>query len=143
MEWGWFEKLPNWVKGTIGFFTAVITFIVLFLDNVYLSITILVIFVLIYGFIFSIYVFYGQKKSDFRAGTTVNRFPEKYRMWAHSSMIIIPLIAIFLIATEKTRTFASVAFNGTVTPSITATSIPTETLDLTKTLLATLEPIQT
>ena len=57
----WIRDLPNWVKGTIGLATLIITFAVLFRDNPYLSITVSVTLILVSVFCFSLYLVLNKK----------------------------------------------------------------------------------
>jgi HEAT repeat protein len=119
----WVKQLPTWVKGTIAFFTTVIGFIVLFLNNLYLSITVSIATVLIAAFTFCAYVAFSKKQSEFLSGRSVYRFPQ-YRRFAMAGLLIVPLISATLIAVEKTRTIAVIAFVGTATPVWTITPPP-------------------
>ena len=80
----WFEKLPTAAKAAIGILTGVIGFAALALQNVYLSVTVSVTFLLIVVLWFSIYVAISKKSIEVTRLKYESRprFSDKYRRLA-------------------------------------------------------------
>jgi hypothetical protein len=121
----WIKKLPNWIKGTIGLLTLIITFTVMFFSNIYISVTVTIVTILVTGFCCSLYFAFSKKKSEVWDGYSY-RYP-RYRHWALVALVFIPSLAIALTLLEPSRRFINIGFTGTPTPSPTSTHIATKT----------------
>ena len=116
----WIKQLPNWIKGAIGFITIVITFILFFLENVNLGITVTVWVTLIAAFCGGVYVNRSKKRSDVWQGYTW-RFPDRHRHWALAITILVLVFAIALFINPHSRDFFVTAI---VRPAATPTPTP-------------------
>lgn len=78
----WVRKLPDWTKGAIGLVTLIISFIILFQSNLYLSVTVSVALILVAAFCLSVYLAFSKKESGIVGveGRRIYRF--RHRRWA-------------------------------------------------------------
>ncbi|MCB9100465.1 MAG: tetratricopeptide repeat protein [Anaerolineales bacterium] len=133
------KKLPSAAKTAIGVVTLVLTFVFLVLQNVYLSVTVVIVLTLLSALVLSIYVAFSRKESPIQPERYIYRF-SRYRPLAFTGIIIIPLLIIILIAYKPTRSFGTIAFVGTATVTPTATPLPTVTSTSTNTPTPTVSP---
>ena len=115
----WFDKLsslPAWIKGSIALATALIGFIILFRENIYLSITVTVLLLLGTLFLGSIYVAKARNDPLIPEAEGVYRY-NRLRPWAIILAIATPIIALVLLALQPSRSFVQVAMFGTPTPA--------------------------
>ncbi len=120
----WITKLPNWIKGVIGLITLIITFIVLFLQNIHLSVTVTVAIAVIAAFFSSLYVAISRKRSEVWEGHTF-RFPNRQRHLALAILILVPILVALLLINRPSRSFVITAFVGTATPTAQTVALVT------------------
>jgi hypothetical protein len=120
----WIKQLPNWIKGAIGFITLVITFLLLYLENVNLASTVTVWVTLIAAFCGGVYVNRSKKRSDVWQGYTW-RFPDRHRNWALAVAILVLVFAIALLINPHSRNYFGSAIVGMPTPTPVPTPTPT------------------
>jgi len=115
----WIEyilKWPSWIKGSIGLVTLIIGFVILFRNNLYLSITISIAVTLLTVFCYTIYLAFSKKESTILGAGRVYRFP-RYRNIALIVMAIILVLVVILLANSSSQAFVFVTFVGTPTPN--------------------------
>lgn len=124
---GWIElivKLPNWVKGTIGFITLVVGFIIGIRNNFQLTIFVVAALFLLTLLALSVYVLFARTKPLLPGGRGVNKY-EKYRSFGKVGIFVIPIVMAFFIMYLPSQSFIMQAIFGTPTPTPTATPQPT------------------
>ena len=118
------KKAPDWVKAAVGLVTLIIGFIALFQENPYLSITVSVAVAFVAAFCLCLYVAFAKTPPLIKGGKGVYRF-ENYRSWALVGVFLVPIVFVLLLAGESSRSFVTIAFVGTVTPTPSPTVTPT------------------
>jgi len=128
----WIERikdLPGWIKGVISITTLIITFVILFRDNLYLSTTVSVAIVLTSAFCFSLYVVFSRRESKILGGGRVYRYGSSQRRVALVVVILSPVVAASLLVYKPTRSWTEIALAGTPAPISTSTPTATPFLD--------------
>ena len=103
----WIEsirRLPAFVQGAIGLLTLIIGFVVLFRDNVYLSVTVSSALILIATFLLCIYLVFAKTPPLVEGGRGVYRF-EGYRILALVGIFFVLILVTVLLVTESSRSF--------------------------------------
>ncbi|CAG0973601.1 hypothetical protein ANAEL_01318 [Anaerolineales bacterium] len=122
-QWiNWIKELPDWIKATVGLVTIVISFVIAFRANYYLSIVIIATLAIISLFLLFTYVTFAKTPPLIEGGKGLYRF-EKYRIVAFSGMVTILSIVYFVVALEPSRSFVTVALIGSATPPPTIAPI--------------------
>lgn len=136
------KNLPTWVSGAIGLATVIISFVVLVRENYYLGITIIGGLLLVAIFCLCIYLVFAKTPPLIEGGKGVYRF-EKHRPLAvlGSSLVFLIIGAIFTL--ESSRSYIVIAFNGTATPTVIATIMPSPTKTTSATQMPSLIPTLT
>jgi tetratricopeptide (TPR) repeat protein len=109
------EKIPERVKGIIGFITALIAFALLISNNFYVGVTIFVGVSIIALFFYSAYIAFKRDPSRIMGRAGAFRYA-KYRTLAFGGIILSLVLAIRLLSWQPSRAFASIAFLGTPVP---------------------------
>ena len=107
----WIKETPAWIKGAIGLATAIISFVILFRENVHLGTTASIGMLLATIFCLSIYIAFSKTPPLIEGGKGVYRF-ENHRRWAFIGIFLVPLLVIALFFIGASRTFVLTALLG-------------------------------
>lgn len=97
-------RLQNWTLGIIGFISSIISFVILFKSNYFLSIVVSITILLITIFSLSLYVLFARSQPLIEGGKGVY-IHEKYRPVARITIILVPLLVGLSVFVSPTRTF--------------------------------------
>ena len=120
----WLSNLPDWIKGTIALVVAVVGFIAFARDNLYPTITVTGGLILLFILIFSSYIAFSRKKSEFGKDGYTWKFPG-CRAMAFIGIALALVSSTALSVLQPSRDFIIASFVGTSTPSPTSTPTPT------------------
>ena len=87
----WIKELPVWIKGTIGFITVVVGFVLLWRDNPNIVPPVLLGLFVVGGLLGSLYVAFKRTEPLIERGVGTWQYPY-LRRWAIASCILIPLL---------------------------------------------------
>lgn len=108
------NRIPTWIKATVGFISALVSFVLLARDNLHLVIVILG-FSLLFSLLgLFVYVFHSKTPPLIEGGKGVYRF-SSFRPGALAGIILVGLIIISTIIIQPTREFIFLSFIGTPT----------------------------
>jgi hypothetical protein len=117
----WFEylkKIPNWIKASVLFFTALLSFSITVKENFYLASLLIYTVIFVTVWLICIYVSFAKTKPLVEGGKGVYRFPT-LRFWGLAGIVMVPFVAI-------STSFIS-PFNSYFKDAIIYLSMPTST----------------
>jgi len=137
----WFQNLPDWIKRTIGLITAIVAFLILFIENVHLGTIAFVAVILVAALCLCIRVAFAKKKTEFYPHMLVYVHGKRRRFWAKVGIILVFMVVALIFVLKPIRSFVHTPFVGTATPMVIPSPTPTDTL--TPTVTSTLTPTDT